>query len=232
MTEELDAVLFDAGGTLFDMDPSESTIIWNVLQKHGLRVEREQVEAANRKAKRTLDSEFAKCDSKNEGPFWLEYDRLIAEELGFKGDLGKLMEDLSEEFDKVSGDEKRWLEYPDARPLLEKLRRRDFRLGVVSNATDLLNRVMVQLDLTKYFEFVIASELVGVRKPRPEIFLMAAKKARAQPSRALYVGDRFAVDYVGAKDAGLQAILLDRDDTYAGVDCIKVRSLRALLRFL
>jgi putative hydrolase of the HAD superfamily len=124
-----------------------------------------------------------------------------------------------------------WTEYPDVRPALERLRRRDFKLGVVSNATDLLNKVFHSLDLAKYFDFVIISDEVGVRKPSPRIFMMAADQAGASPSRSIYLGDKPTVDIQGATRAGMNAILVDRANAFPDARCLRIRDLTYLKRF-
>ncbi len=232
MTEEIDAVMFDAGGTIIDLSPSEQELLIRALAKHGFRVETSAVEKALRKAWRVFDGDFAKLDGAQEEKFWTRFDEFVLSELGYRGDAEALVKQLSEEFDEIVPRVDSWAEYPDARPLLEELRSRDFKLGVISNATDLANRVLENLDMRKYFDVVILSEEVGVRKPAAEIFLMAARQVKAQPTRSLYVGDKFAVDILGARAAGMQAILLDRNNVYPDAQCLKVRDLNALRRFL
>ena len=58
-------------------------------------------------------------------------------------------------------------------------------------------------------EFVIDSEVVGVEKPDPRIFEAGCAGLDLPPDACVYVGDLYPVDYVGARDAGLDAVLLD-----------------------
>lgn len=231
MTEEIDAILFDAGGTLIEFRPPRAELFSEVLRANGHEVDVPTVNDAMVKADGLFDREFALLDGKDEAWFWKKYDAFIAEEVGFKGDLSKLEKDLSARFDKVVPEANSWVAYPDAKPALEGLKRRDFRLGLVSNATDLARKVMDNLDLSRYFEFMVLSDEVGARKPSPEIFRIALKAAGTRPNRALYVGDKFAVDIVGATKAGMHAVLVDRDDVYPRADCIRARDLSFFRRF-
>jgi putative hydrolase of the HAD superfamily len=49
----------------------------------------------------------------------------------------------------------------------------------------------------------------GVEKPDPEIFLRACRRMGVEPGAALYVGDLYPVDVLGARSAGMEALLLD-----------------------
>lgn len=231
MTEEIDAVLFDAGGTLIDFRPPRAVLFAEALEANGLEIDPEAVNRAMVRADGHFDKEFALLDGKDEAWFWRKYDSFIAQELGFRGDMEKLEADLSARFDKVVPEVKSWVAYPDAQPTLEGLRKRDLRLGVVSNATDLARKVLDNIGLSKYFDFMILSDEVGVRKPSPGIFDIALKAAHTRPNRALYVGDKYSVDIVGASRVGLHAVLLDREDIYPNADCIRARDLGFFRRF-
>jgi putative hydrolase of the HAD superfamily len=178
-----------------------------------------------------LDAEFAEIDGKDEARFWHEYDDIVLADLGIKTHIEEVSKDLSKSFEEIMKKVESWTEYPDVRPALERLRRRDFKLGIVSNATDLLNKVFDNLDLRKYFDFVIISDEVGVRKPSPRIFMMASEAAGASPSRSIYLGDKPAVDINGATRAGMNAILVDRANAFPDARCLRIRDLTYLKRF-
>ena len=232
MTEELDLITFDAGGTLFDMRPSRDDVFVRILTERFKDLDRERIIAVLRKADRTFDQEFAMQDGKNEDPFWLKYDRFVFGELGARTDISVLHKDLSSAFDEIIPRVDGWVEYPETKRILEGLRRRDFRLGVISNATDLTRRVLDHLGLTKYFDFVIVSDEVGFRKPESEIFRIAGKIAKASPNRSLHVGDKYSVDVVGARKAGMNAILVDRAGVYDDLDCVRARDLNYFSAFV
>jgi REG-2-like HAD superfamily hydrolase len=231
MTEEIDAIMFDAGGTLIDVRPSKQEIFARILSEHDLHAKPEKIAVSMAKADRQLDTEFAEMDGKDEPRFWQRYDDLVLADLGIKSHLKEISKDLSRSFQEIMQKTESWTEYPDVRPALERLRRRDFKVGVVSNATDLLNKVFQNLDLSRYFDFVIISDEVGVRKPSPEIFMMAAEEAGTSPSRSLYLGDKPAVDIKGATRAGMNAILVDRANAFPDASCIRIRDLTYLKRF-
>jgi putative hydrolase of the HAD superfamily len=93
--------------------------------------------------------------------------------------------------------------------VLETLAGEGYRLAVISNADGRVERILEDVGLRRHFEFVLDSEVVGVEKPDPAIFHQACRRLELGPDRCLYVGDLYPVDYVGARGAGMEAVLLD-----------------------
>jgi putative hydrolase of the HAD superfamily len=86
------------------------------------------------------------------------------------------------------------------------------RMGVVSNsifAGEVIAEEMGRHGLLRYFEVVISSADYGVRKPRAALFEAALARMGVEAARAWYAGDRPEFDVVGARAAGLTAILYD-----------------------
>jgi HAD superfamily hydrolase (TIGR01509 family) len=114
------------------------------------------------------------------------------------------------------------------RHALDRLRAAGLRLGVVSNADGRVEEALVAAGLRDCFEVVLDSALAGVEKPDPAIFRAALDALGVAPAEALYVGDLYEVDVVGARAAGMQAVLLVRDAAVPGPDCRRYDSLAAL----
>lgn len=121
--------------------------------------------------------------------------------------------------------EEAWRVFDDVRPTLEWLRRRGCRLAVVSNWDERLRPLLARLRLDGWFDVIVVSAELGVRKPEPQIFTAAAARLGLPAASILHVGDSAREDLAGARDAGLQAVLLDR--TRAGADAA-LSSLTAL----
>lgn len=100
--------------------------------------------------------------------------------------------------------------YPDAEPALSELRRRGLALVVVSNWDISLRSVLARCGLDSLVDGAISSAAAGARKPDPEIFAPALRLARCAPGEALHVGDTAEEDLVGARAAGIPALLIDR----------------------
>ncbi len=69
-----------------------------------------------------------------------------------------------------------------------------------------------------------------MEKPDPGIFQHALSRCRHAPARALHVGDLYAIDVVGARRAGLHAVLVDPHDDWRDVDCIRFPDVPALAK--
>jgi putative hydrolase of the HAD superfamily len=123
---------------------------------------------------------------------------------------------LSRELDfEVSADQLvdavRMSAYPDAVPALAGLRRRGLRLVAVSNWDCSLGRVLERTGLAGLLDGAISSAEAGAPKPDPAIFAAALELVGCEPAEALHVGDTREEDVVGARAAGIRALLLDRD---------------------
>jgi putative hydrolase of the HAD superfamily len=93
--------------------------------------------------------------------------------------------------------------------LLESLRERGLRLGLVSNAFDpgwLLHRDLEQMGLEQRLDYSVFSSEVGTRKPHPAIFVRALEALEVSPERALFVGDRLYEDVRGAGELGMTTV--------------------------
>jgi FMN phosphatase YigB (HAD superfamily) len=78
----------------------------------------------------------------------------------------------------------------------------------------------------------VDSGAVGVEKPDPRIFTIAAERLGIPPEQLMYVGDLHALDIVGPRRAGMHAVLLDPVGAFEGFEAPKIRKLADLLDWL
>lgn len=123
-----------------------------------------------------------------------------------------------------------WRAYSDAEETLAEGKRRGYIQGVVSDWGVQLPAILHQLGLTKYLDFVVVSSLVGVAKPNPRIFELALSRAEVKSHEAIYVGDSYHTDIIGARAAGMNPVFLDRDGLHRNLDCPIVGSLGEVLK--
>ncbi len=122
--------------------------------------------------------------------------------------------------------------YPDVEPTLSMLSRDGIAMGLISNAPADTDRVVQALGLSKYLSTIVISGAVGYTKPNPEIFRIALRQASYDADQAAHVGDLFEADIVGARNAGVKGILIDRDGSHEGLDCPRVRALTDIFPLL
>ncbi len=112
---------------------------------------------------------------------------------------------------------------------LAELRRRGYTLGVVSNSDGRLRAKFDTLNLTSYFAFILDSAEIGIEKPDRRLFELGASQCGLPAAQCAYIGDILAVDILGARAAGMEGVLFDQGDLYAGMESDRVGSCRQLL---
>ena len=122
--------------------------------------------------------------------------------------------------------------YPDVEPTLSKLSNDGYFLGLISNAPPDTARVVEVLGLRKHLRSVVISGDVGYSKPHPEIFRIALKEAGVDPMDALHVGDYYEADIIGARNAGIKGLLIDREGSQMGLDCPRMKTLEEVYHYL
>jgi len=221
-------ILFDVGNTLTFVDAPR---MGEILTRAGASYSSEALRQAEESARRTLYTRALTNDPGSDAARWIFY---LDEFLGRAGvrpqtEVDRLRAVLAESHRQ----ENLWRRVPSGtRDALEALRARGFRLGVVSNADGRVAQLLRDLELHDFFETIIDSHHVGFEKPDPAIFACALTELGAAAASALYVGDMYAVDVLGARAAGIEPVLLDPLGASNGVDCLVIRDLRELEQIL
>jgi HAD superfamily hydrolase (TIGR01662 family) len=105
--------------------------------------------------------------------------------------------------------------FPEVTDTLRILRDAGYRLAVVSNWQCGLRHFCTELGLGETFAHIVVSAEVGIEKPSPEIFHDACSRMGVAPHRVLHVGDSVVDDIEGARGAGMQPLLVWRDESAA-----------------
>ena len=205
------AILFDAGNTLVYADPWRMA---RIFTDAGWPVAGDDVQAAELSARRRLHEAIQDGHVGTEPEVWREYFSSLFEGAGVPPG-GR--EEVGRRVRSVHAADHLWTHVADGTALaLEELADLGYRLAVISNADGRMERLLERVGLRRHFEFVLDSEVVGVEKPDPSIFLQGCRLLGLPPSACLYVGDLYPVDYLGATGAGLDAVLLDPMGLYEG----------------
>ena len=123
--------------------------------------------------------------------------------------------------------------FDDVVPALTYLKDRGIVLGLISNVDRDVTPLLGELGLAPLLQVIVTSQEVGWNKPQPEIFYEALRRAMMQASEAIYVGDQYEIDIVGASNAGIKGLLLDRGGYVEGtLDCPKIYSLSQVAEYL
>jgi putative hydrolase of the HAD superfamily len=203
---KLKAVLFDLGGTLIQT-PDVSEIMKQMLEAKGIARSVEEISKAREEADTQMGGYEDLPNLREE--FWIKWNTEILKTLGVHKDLEILARWISEAW----WDYAQARLYPEVRKVLQGLRKRGLKLGVVTNGLKSdADKVLPQVGLTNTFDVVVVTDSVGKMKPDKDIFLHALKKLDVTPHEALFIGDRIEEDYNGAKNTGIKALLIDREN--------------------
>jgi putative hydrolase of the HAD superfamily len=200
----LNAVLFDWGHTLMDWVPDDE------LLAAGHRAGLEAIGAP-------VDRAPALTERYRGEALLSDWD--VPEEVEYPALARKMLADVGVEVDNVALERFLVAEHAAWAParrlastthaLLDAIRERGLKTGIVSNAFDpgwLLMRDLEEMELAPRLDVAVFSSDVGLRKPHPTIFLRALEDLGVEPEHALFVGDRLRQDVGGAHALGMRTV--------------------------
>jgi HAD superfamily hydrolase (TIGR01549 family) len=209
-----DAVLFDLGGTLiyFDGDwneilPQADVALLRVLQSAGLELDEQSFLTDFR---RHLELYYRERETEFIEHTTLYVLRTLLDERGFSQVPEPTLRLALDAMYAVT--QTRWKVEPDAVPMLAELKDQGYRLGLISNAgdDDDVQVLVDQAQLRPYFDTIVTSAALGIRKPNPRIFHEVLAPWGIPPARAAMVGDTLGADVLGAQNAGIFSIWITR----------------------
>jgi putative hydrolase of the HAD superfamily len=123
---------------------------------------------------------------------------------------------------------------PETEETLQKLRDK-FKLGILSNSTSLAPaHILRETGLERYFDLILLSRDIGVRKPHPATFQYALQGLGVKAEEAVFIGDSLEHDVEGARRVGIRAIWVKNKDQAleGGVDDVieDLSQLHSILR--
>src|SRR5579864_4050847 len=213
-------IFFDVGNTL--LFPNRARMLAPLPEDRHPTLEAWQ--ALERRTKQEFDQEF--MGGKVDHGFWWTFHTHLLQELNAESDgvRNALVENTqnSANWDQI---------LHGTREALDRLRK-EYRIAVISNADGRIDAVLRRCGIVDCFESITDSGNVGHEKPHPAIFEAALGEMKAEAAESLYVGDVYSVDYVGARQAGMQAVLFDVAGAYREREFPRVESLAELENWL
>ena len=219
------AVFFDVGGTLIRVHPSVGDVYAKHARAFGFSGTADQLNKAFRsqwKKMGGIESLGNKSGAEVEEKFWKELVFEVFQPFGGLDRFDKYFKLIFEVFRDGSN----WKIYEDVieSQIFVKLKERKIILGVISNWDSRLISTLDSLELTGHFKFILPSAVVGSAKPDKKIFAEAIRLSGVEPHEACHIGDEVKTDFDGARNAGIHAILLDRNNRFDESIQPKVRS--------
>ena len=204
------AVIFDYYNTLIDIKTDEDKsevfrFLSLYLQYYGLHMNEQTLKAAldheKKRYLKTKDEAYPEVDLE------VVFSNILEKE-GINNPFGaesccKLFRLLSRE---------RFQLFPDSIPVLKEIKRSGYAMAVVSDAQKVFCLEEGEmLGLNQYFDHIVLSTQFGFRKPDRRLFAIACDLLDVAPDRAVYIGDDPKKDIKGAQQAGMSAILVNRN---------------------
>ncbi|MDH3943757.1 MAG: HAD family hydrolase [Anaerolineae bacterium] len=225
-------ILFDLDDTLRHNDPKGHNFFWDFAESLGAPASEEDRRRAQKWAfQYWADSEHLlddlKIHGRGEEAFWHNYTMRHLMELGCTPEQAEeLTPQIREHFDENYDPDD--IVLPEARKALDDLHEAGYTLAVVTNRNEPVQEYVEELGLGSYFDFTLAGGEINSWKPKPGIFQAALQRAGASPDEAVYVGDNYYADIIGARNAGIHPILLDPHNHFPEADCPVIHSLAEL----
>ena len=201
-------LFFDLDRTLWDMERNAHETLAELFHRYGLQ--HRGIESAEL---------FIGNYNRYNDLLWDRYRRKLIDKatlraLRFKQALahfGVHDAELAEQFDHdyISEAPKKKNLIPGALDLLHELKD-DYKLHIITNGfPEVQHHKIAHSGLEPYLDIIITSEGCGYTKPDPRIFKHALKKAKAEASESLMIGDDLHVDIVGAREAGWDQVFFN-----------------------
>ena len=213
----VEAVTFDAGGTLIEPWPSVGEVYASVAREFGI-----DYSAAR------LNAQFANAWTTRSGFKYSRdewHDVVRHSFLGVSDVSPQLFDAIYERFAQADA----WLIYDDVIPTLQGLESMGLKLAVISNWDDRLIPLLEKLGLATYFDEIIVSAAHGAHKPDASIFHHAAARLSVPINGLLHIGDSVREDLEGARSAGASALRIRRSGRENATDIQSLVEAEALI---
>jgi len=209
------AVFFDVGGTLIRVHPSVGDVYAKHARAFGFSGTADELNKEFRsqwKKMGGIESLGNKSGAQVEEKFWKDLVFEVFQPFGGLEHFDKYFKLIFEVFRDGSN----WKIYEDVieSQIFRKLKEQKIILGVISNWDSRLTSTLDSLKLAEHFKFILPSAVVGSAKPDKQIFAEAVRLSGIEPHEACHIGNEIKTDFDGARNAGIHAILLDRDNQF------------------
>ena len=205
-----EAILFDVGDTLLEHCPSEKQIHADRLIHLGFEMDDQLATAVGKAIETAAQEQILK--EQNGAPRMSDNDfSALLDKAALSCVSADKNAELLEELSSLPLPKQEFKIIPGTVEVLQALKDKGFRLGIVSNHRAWLPGYLKEIGLSPFFETIVVSDIIGIEKPDPRIMRIALENLSLDPSVCLYVGDH-PFDVLCAKNAGMDCAWLTATD--------------------
>lgn len=216
MNNQIEVILFDMGGTLRNSVPkdkaSKMAVVSEMAELLGAKISpekfSEQIVERFKIYSRWARETLIEVTERELWTKWILPDWPVEQ-------ISKTAIQLNELWRQATAER---VVFPETKDVIVELFRRGYRLGIVSNTVSSVEipHTLQALEITGYFETIVLSCVVGMRKPAPGILLEAGRRMLVAPEKCVYVGNLLNRDVQAAQQAGFAQTIIRRDpDTFS-----------------
>lgn len=239
--KNFDYIMFDAGGTLIDTNSDSEhwyeQFFVDMCAEQGCVLSLERVHEVLSCALTARRYDKRSCIDSTVRAFWQDiYCTIFSDLLGSKGESLKqsVVEHLAADYIDRFEDGEFVKLFPDVRKSLETLKELGYPMAVVSQFGAYLPAFLQKLEVCDFFEFATITCKKKEDLPPAVILDQALEEAKvSDPSRVLFIGDKYEDDYLPAIKKGMTAILLDRENKFSNLtDVPRIKTLCEIKEYL
>lgn len=196
------AVFFDFGGVITEtiVAPALEDIVIEFLMKKGINLSRKQCDKIKEIQKRQVKYSLTTLIE-------IPIEELLHDmmnHIGLSISMKFIAECVGYFLERVKYELRK-----NVKEVLLALRKIGLKIGLISNSfTEFPRMIIKKENLYEFFDTIILSKDVRVRKPHPKIFTEALKRTSVSANEAIFIGDILEVDVWGAKQVGMKAVLI------------------------
>ena len=226
-------IVFDVGGTLlrFNLDALARAYV-DASAQWGASLDfartRMVVAELERELPMRTRQRLVSLEADNGEGFWNDFYGEGFRRLGVTADVSAAAANIRVHFQRGEFE----TVFDDVIPTLDALTARGLTLGILSNFSPNCEDVLRRVGVHRYFAFFVVSAIAGVEKPDSRIFDLTVRATNRPRSEVVYIGDSIFHDIEGAQRAGIDAVLVDRQNQHRDWRGARVQDLGELIKYL
>tara|TARA_Y100001970_G_scaffold70127_1_gene89272 strand:- start:530 stop:1237 length:708 start_codon:yes stop_codon:yes gene_type:complete len=227
-------IIFDMFNTLYKFDPEREETQINAAKQIELNISKAVIIKALSKAdiwfaKETSKNSMHLMNEKEKDLFYSNYERILFNYAGYK----ITDRESSTLWDYVKNTKSTLKLFNDAENILNKLKNKNLTTGIVTNFDSDGKSLSKSLNLPNLIDYVITSKDAGASKPSKKIFEYSLKIMKINAEDCVFVGDQIDTDIIGAQNAKITPILIDRKNLSSDFkECTVINNLNELLEVI